>query len=270
MSGCNESWYLKLKRGQKEWIVLSHNWKSSIASPDCSAPIQLRRGAYDIELVFSKPAPQFDLAGTIHPANTGFEVKYEGPDTNGSIQCIQDSNLFPISRDFELKPDDLEGTAADFLDGWYVNSIRDIRRTYQRAFKACLFLSANELSPLPVADDGTSEVEYLLGNPEEFEGYSYYINGTWSTHHAQLFLDLFPLLDNFHKPTPGKDKRVKPSLKRQQALFDWWERIFDYTRLRLETNAARERPIWLLFHEAKENQNLCKYLTIICYVLFSG
>ncbi|WP_341534756.1 neuraminidase-like domain-containing protein [Candidatus Thiosymbion oneisti] len=45
---------------------------------------------------------------------------------------------------------------------------------------------------------------------------------------------------------------MQPSVKRQQALFDWWERVFDYTVLRSEAQAAPERPVWLLFHEAAE------------------
>src|SRR5262249_43901856 len=39
-----------------------------------------------------------------------------------------------------------------------------------------------------------------------------------------------------------------PSVKRQQALFDWWERIFDYTWLRRQVKP--EPPVWLLFDDA--------------------
>ena len=42
--------------------------------------------------------------------------------------------------------------------------------------------------------------------------------------------------------------------QRQQALFDWWERIFDYVQMRKETRHVREHPLWLLFDEAAEKQ----------------
>ena len=50
----------------------------------------------------------------------------------------------------------------------------------------------------------------------------------------------------------AQDQRGQPSVKRQQALFDWWERAFDYTSMRSEVQMAPERPVWLLFHEAAE------------------
>src|SRR5437660_2719843 len=57
-----------------------------------------------------------------------------------------------------------------------------------------------------------------------------------------------------HAPSPIEDQRVQPSPQRQQALFDWWERIFDYVQMREETRRAREHPLWLLFDEAAEKQ----------------
>jgi hypothetical protein len=249
----DESWFLKLKRGQKEWIVLRHEGDRIDASSDCQSTLSLRRGAYEVEIRVAKPARQLDESDTPCVSNTGFELKYEGPDTQGAIVHIPSSNLFPTTRELDFKPKDVNGKAAEYLDNWYVHSIRDIRRTYQRAFKASLFLAANEISPTPISDDGTSELVYLLDNPDEFKGYSYYKNGAWSTHNCQFILDLIPILDNFHRPSASKDKRAKPSMKRQQALFDWWERLFDFTRLRMETHKASERPVWLLFHEAKEN-----------------
>ena len=37
-------------------------------------------------------------------------------------------------------------------------------------------------------------------------------------------------------------------------MFDCWERIFDYSWLRQQADRARERPAWLLFDEAAQQQ----------------
>ena len=57
-----------------------------------------------------------------------------------------------------------------------------------------------------------------------------------------------------YPPPPAADLRASPSPERQAALFDWWERIFDYCWLRGQTDGARERPAWLLFAEAAQQQ----------------
>ena len=43
------------------------------------------------------------------------------------------------------------------------------------------------------------------------------------------------------------------SAQRRQAMFDWWERLFDYTVMRRESRRSREQPAWLLFHESAES-----------------
>src|SRR5262249_39768972 len=45
-----------------------------------------------------------------------------------------------------------------------------------------------------------------------------------------------------------------PTMKRKQALFDWWERIFDYTIVRTDIRHESDRRLWLLFDEAEEVQ----------------
>ncbi len=70
--------------------------------------------------------------------------------------------------------------------------------------------------------------------------------------------------DPFHPP--AGDDRAKPSVQRQQALFDWWERVFDYTSLRRETKKT-EQPVWLLFDAAaaspsEDPRQLLRYVGI--------
>jgi len=105
------------------------------------------------------------------------------------------------------------------------------------------------------ADYGQSEIGYFLDHPEGFAGVSFYPSGGgYATHRADLDFNLLPLGDNYEPPAPADDDRVAPSLERQQALFDTWERTFDYWKLRRRASAAPERPVWLLFDEAAENE----------------
>src|SRR5262249_39665431 len=129
------------------------------------------------------------------------------------------------------------------------------RRTYQRAFKALLFARRFRLHANVLHDWGQSELGFMLDHPDQFAGVSFYqTGGAWQQHLASFDFNLLPLLDNYHPPAAAADDRVAPSAKRKQALFDIWERTFDYVALRHEASPAPERPVWLLFQEAAENQ----------------
>ena len=133
--------------------------------------------------------------------------------------------------------------------------MRDIRRTYQRAFKALLFLRRFNLSAKPTAPFKQSELGYMFAHPDLFAGVSYYRDPLVSARHNAFFnLNFLPLLDNFHPPQATEDDRVQPSPQRIQAMFDWWERMFDYTEMRRQTRGDREHRVWEVFEEAAENQ----------------
>ncbi len=53
------SWQVTLKRGQKEWAILSQNMPGENAPGECSAPITLRRGAYHIDVKYLQLALNF-------------------------------------------------------------------------------------------------------------------------------------------------------------------------------------------------------------------
>jgi hypothetical protein len=74
--------------------------------------------------------------------------------------------------------------------------------------------------------------------------------GVWTTHKADLDFNFLPVGDPYFSPTA--DDRAQPSAKRIAALFDWWERMFDYTRMRAEVREHSERHVWLLFEEARD------------------
>ena len=90
----DQRWRLVLRRGQKSWVLLNHRWRGEDAPDARSAPINLRRGAYDIVIEFEQREPRFDRPEDICPRQTGFQVKYTGPDTQGVPAAIPHERLF--------------------------------------------------------------------------------------------------------------------------------------------------------------------------------
>lgn len=251
-------WRVTLKRGQRTWIVLSHHWPDMQAPAACSAPVPLKCGAYRLIVEFIQPHPAFSKREDVCPQTTGFQLKYSGADSGDCIVTVPLDKLFRDRKDATLDAqiESVDGAAKRFLELHFTSTLRDIRRTYQRAFKALLFAHRFYLSAKPAADDGESEIGYMLTHFDDFAGTSYFRNppaaSTFSAHKAHFDFNFLPLLDNYLPPTPAQDQRVQPTAKRQQALFDWWERVFDYTTLRREAQTAPEHPVWFLFHEAAE------------------
>ncbi|MFD0360697.1 neuraminidase-like domain-containing protein [Nocardia sp. GCM10030253] len=248
-------WRITLRRGQRSWILLNRNWPGENA-PDChSAPIELRRGSYEITVELRQPEPIFDRPEEVRPRHTGFQVKYTGPDTEDRLVAVPHRRLYRIHVEAPLDVGVVVGDpAAAYLRSRYTSSLRDIRRTYQRAFKAALLTHRLRLSAATLPREPQSELGYLLDHAEGFAGQSHPRTGATSfgTHRAWFDPDLLPVADPFD--TPAADQRSAPSAARQAALFDGWERLYDYTALRQETWTAREKPAWRVFHEASERQ----------------
>jgi hypothetical protein len=250
----SQRWRVTLAQGQRSWVVLSHHWTGKDWQPARTTPLPLRRGAYDLTVEFVHCPPVFDRKD-VKPAHTGFQLKYSGPDTDGKLVAIPHERLFIAFKDLPLDhglnladP----GKAQEFLHRLYVSTLRDVRRTYQRAFKAVLFARRLRLSVKPESDDGQSELGFLLAHAESFAGQSFFPPSVFGQHLARLDFNFLPVSDNYHSPNPAVDQRVQPVVRRRQALFDWWERLFDYTQLRDAVAEAPEAPAWLLFHEAAE------------------
>ncbi|MEU9899981.1 neuraminidase-like domain-containing protein [Streptomyces phaeochromogenes] len=253
--GDTPCWRVVLRRGQRYWVLLSRHWPDESAPARHSGPVSLRPGAYDLTIEFAQPEPAFEHADDVSPILGGFRLDYAGPDSDGERVAIPRERLFRSHVDATLADGvaGLDGAARAVLADRYTGSLRDIRRTYQRAFKAVLFAHRFALSAQPISDGGRSEIGYLLAHPAEFSGYSYPPDGAgYTVHRAHFDFDLQPVGDNYHRPTTAADLRADPTPRRQQALFDRWERIFDYTTVRRETAAAPEPPLWLLFHENAE------------------
>lgn len=247
------SWRVRLKRGQRSWVLLAHHWPGEEERD--SSRLSLRRGAYELDVEFEQPSPSFVDEEAIHRIHTGIELLYSGPDTTDELSLIPRERLFCPSKDATLGAGLVTAGAAatQYLQQRYVSSLRDIRRTYQRAFKALLFARRLELASAR-KDDRTSELGYMLGQPANFAGHSYFRSGVAFTAHAAGFdFNLLPLLDNYHPP--AGDARANPSPQRMQALFDWWERLYDYSRVRAAVRRNCSREVWPLFLEALQLQS---------------
>jgi hypothetical protein len=250
-------WRVTISRGQKNWQLLNRGWPGEDAPDHESGSIDLRRGAYHLVVELAHDEPTFADPDQVQPRHTGFQLKYEGPDTEGDLVAVPQRRLY---REEVAEPlgtgIDATGSAAAYQRTRYTGSLRDIRRTYQRAFKAALLAHRFRLSADPLPGDTQSELGYLLDHPEPFAGQSYFRTGaeSFGVHRAWFDSDLLPVADTYHSPSPAADQRAEPSPRRQAALFDTWERLYDYVCLRAETAAARERPAWRLFYKAAERQ----------------
>ena len=247
-------WRVTLKRGQRTWVLLAHDWPSEEAPADCAAPIALKKGFYELNIELERKPLFFDGPEDVCPQTTGFQLKYNGPDAGMDWLAIPHDKLFQGQKNATLRNGiGLPDAAQNFLDIHYTSSVRDIRRTYQRAFKAMLLVSRLHLSAQQISDAGQSELGYMLAHPVNFAGQAYYRNSVaFVTHKANFDPDFLPVLDNYFMPPVSQDQRVAPTPQRQQAMFDWWERLFDYTVMRLETERSPEQPAWFLFHESAE------------------
>ena len=279
------AWRLVLNRGQRRWTVLNHDMPGEEAPGHRSGALHLRRGAYEVIIDAEQRRPRFGQAEDARPSSTGFRFGYDGPDTQDAVRALPFDRLFRASKDGTLgtgvvqQPTDdqepaedqpadeglppgavVEGEAAAlWLESLYTSSIRDIRRSYQRAFKSLLIAHRAGLSAHTLRTQRQSELGYLLDHAETFAGTSYPRTGpaTFGTHRAWFDLNLLPVGDPYPARPPGPavaDQRSDPSPQRRAALFDTWERLFDYGDLRRQTRAARERPAWVLFDEVSEQQ----------------
>jgi hypothetical protein len=261
----HEHWRVTLRRGQRSWTILAHHWTGE--EPRRETSLALKRGAYDILIELRRPTPAFEADELTHRQHAGFQFKYAGPDTDGLWITAPHDRLFSISKDAPLGDgiNLLSPGAGAYLSQLYVGSLRDARRTYERAFKALLFAHRFALSA-QIHDDGTSELGYMLKQNTRFAGLSFYRSGVGFVRHAaDLDFNHLPVDDNYHPPLA--DARAAPSVKRTQAMFDWWERMFDYCGLRAEVRHDSGRHVWRLFDEAYDKlpadpSNLLRHMAI--------
>jgi hypothetical protein len=258
------AWRVVLRRGQRSWTLLNHGMPGEEAPGHVSGRLRLRRGTYAVTVEFEQRLPVFEDAADARPTETGFWLGYQGADTGGELAVLPFDRLFVPYRDAPLSDglvgqepaafDPGSGPAA-WLAGLYPSSLRDIRRTYQRVFKGVLLAHRFGLSADPVRGYAQSELGHLLEHAETFAGTAYRRTGptSFDAHLAWLDLNLLPVGDPY-LPVLATDQRAAPSRERSSALFDSWERLYEYRLLRAQTREARDRPAWLLFAETIEQQ----------------
>lgn len=256
-----KQWIVTLERGDKDWTVLSRalDEEEDAAIPEVySRPIPLHHGAYDLTVKFKQPAPKFkecDCDEDMERMHTGFRLCYSGLDTADILDEVPLRALYIKRKDGPLfvGGEEVSSTVTEVMNLRYIPTLRDIRRTYQRAFKSFLFSQRLCLSGCKSHCEEQSELGYMLDNPEAFKGTSYYwddASGTFKSHHAYFDFNFLPVVDAYFPPSATQDDRVAPSTKRQNALFDWFERIFDYSVLRCDVKRKYEPPLWLFFFHA--------------------
>ena len=241
-------WRVVLKRGARSWVILSHQWPSE--EERLAGSRLLKRGAYKLTAEVVRPDPEFAAPNQLRRVHAGFEIKYAGPDTCGERIAIPRHRLFSIKKDQPLGAGIVAQSsgATSFLSQLYPGSLRDIRRTYQRAFKSLLFARRLGLAERPGAEDA-SELSFMLRNAANFAGASYYrAGGVFTRHLANFDFNFLPIADNYQKP--ASDARSQPSQQRSQAMFDWCERLFDYTGARDDIRQRYDREFWHLFRDA--------------------
>lgn len=258
-------WRLELRRGQRHWTVVEGGGEGRDRDiPARTGEIALRPGAYDIEVSFSQPASGLANPETYGRARTGFAIRYAGPDTDHELVTVPHRCLFLLNKKGPLAPEEEQlqpaGSGAQgayrYLRDRYTSTLRDIRRTYQRAFKGLLLARRLELSATSSREERGSELGYIIDHPDRFRGTAYYRDpntpSVFHQHLANFDLNFLPVLDPYLPPTETQDDRVKPSAQRRQAIFDWWERLFDYAMLRHANLEAVRPPLWQLFQDASE------------------
>ncbi|WP_373509400.1 neuraminidase-like domain-containing protein [Thiocapsa sp.] len=256
----HNKWRVNLRRGQKKFRLLNYRWADEQAPDRASGPLHLKRGAYFIDIDFEESPPKFDEKQELARARTGFTVKYRGPDTEDCITVLPVERLYRDVSPGALKSEQAEVPAAkEYLALQYTSSLRDIRRTYQRAFKALLFCHRLRLSARLLTRANVSEIEYMLSSPGLFAGVTYVPGTPFTSHSAYLDFNFLPVGDTYNgdperKPPAPLDQRATPSGERRQALFDWFERLFDYTVMRNAVLKQAERHVWFCFVEASNQQ----------------
>jgi hypothetical protein len=258
---CNHNrWRVNLRRGQRKFRLLNYRWPDEQAPDRISGPLHLKRGAYFIDIDFEETPPEFDEKNELVRTRTGFTVKYQGPDTGDCIAALPVERLYRDVSSGPLKSAKAVVPAAtEYLAQQYTSSLRDIRRTYQRAFKALLFCHRLRLSAARVARANVSEVEYMLSSPALFAGCTYVAGAPFTSHRASLDFNFLPIGDVYdgdpeRNPPAPLDARATPTVQRRQALFDWFERLYDYAHMRKFVRERSERLTWLCFVEATNQE----------------
>ena len=149
------------------------------------------------------PADRDDL----RRQHTGFQLKYAGPDTGEELVTVPRTPAVHRRQDrtARRRPGfDCPGRPSRDRRPLPVARLRDIRRTYQRAFLALRLTDRFELSARR-HEDGQSELGYLIDHPDRFAGAAFGRDGGgFAAHPAWFDLDFLPVTDPYLPPTASR------------------------------------------------------------------
>ena len=167
----HQRWRVMLKRGQRTWILLQHQLaRGARRAP--SSSVHLLAGVYELTIWFKQHGPAFHATTRRARSAPGSRSSIRGPDTEETADRAAARPAVPrlrrTTRSARASPACRRWRPA-FLNEHYTSTLRDIRRTYQRAFKALLFAHRFALSAKR-SPERRSELGYMLTQKEKFAG----------------------------------------------------------------------------------------------------
>ena len=162
--------------------------------------------------------------------HTGFEIKYQGPDTHHRLAPIPHDRLFrvakagafavPVSPD---PPRTFRARCTPARCGTFAEPTRELS-------KRCCFRTASRCRRRLTEGREVNSATCWLA-PGTLPGLSYY--RTPARPSSRIWRILISIFFPSRTSTipPAQDSRAQVSPQRSAAMFDWWERIFDYDRV---------------------------------------
>lgn len=248
-------WQLTLQRGNKTYLVLDNDWEQDDTPADCSVPMSLKAGAYDICFWYEHPAPNWSAIENICPTIPGWVIKWQRPGNDhweviGQKHLYHDCAYGDLAEGVSNAPSSSQLGRA--LSNEYHPGIAGIRATYIQSIAASTLLHGFELDAEPLSDRGLSEVDYYLAHPQQFMGTSFY-GSDFTPHNVPLSLSALPVLDNYCPMDMADDQRSTPSKQRTQAWSAIWERLWEAWNWKQTAKKESYDRVWLIMHECQEN-----------------
>ena len=253
-------WRLRLRRGQRTWVMLNHRWPSQTAPPARSAPLGLQTGTYTIIAELDHDQPDFADPAMIHTADM-LDFRSSTPArtaTTGRSRSRCAGFSWPtrtprldtgLASAMRARPD-RSRSSMPCIPARCGTSVGPISAPSRR----CCWRIASACQPRATASAVKARLSWTMRRrstaPRQCAPDRPASNCTapgWISTSCRL-------PTRTHPPNPAADSRAAPSAARRAAMFDWWERLFDYATMRRQAHAAHERSIWRLFFEGAENQ----------------
>ncbi len=139
------------------------------------------------------------------------------------------------------------------MKAFYTSTLRDMRRTYQRAFKAVLFAGKLGFCARP-GEDHQSELGYMLANPVNFAGYAYYRTSPTAFTQHQVDFDFNFLPIERQLPSSGRRRpKSRPRFSKPKRCSIGGSGCLTTPSSRKQVHRRCKDPLWHIFEEAQVN-----------------